>query len=99
LPLGDAPGVHGGWITIVHQYPVDMAQNFWGAIYAFMAALIATVVISLATPRTKTDEELKGLVLFPDAEDQGRGVPWFKHPAVLGVIVIAACVILNIIFR
>ena len=24
-------GIHGGWITVVHHYPSDMAQNFWGA--------------------------------------------------------------------
>ena len=30
LPLGDAAGIHGGWITVLHRYPSDMAQNFCG---------------------------------------------------------------------
>ena len=37
-------------------------RTFWGAIWAFMACLVVTVVISIATPRIKTDEELTGLV-------------------------------------
>jgi solute:Na+ symporter, SSS family len=99
LPMGEVAGIHGGWITVLHQYPVDMAQNFWGAIYAFLGALFVTVVVSLATPRTKTDDELKGLVYSLTPKIKETGVVWYKQPAVLGVIVIAACVVLNIIFR
>src|ERR1700735_1416170 len=29
LPADAVPGIHGGWITVVHRYPSDMAQNFW----------------------------------------------------------------------
>ena len=49
-----------------------MAQNFWLASFAFAACFLLTVGISLATARTKTDEELKGLGLFAHAQDQGR---------------------------
>src|ERR1700676_2548262 len=35
LPADAAPGIHGAWITLVHTYPSDMAQNFWTAIFAF----------------------------------------------------------------
>ena len=28
LPIEAHPGIHGGWITVVHHYPSDMAQNF-----------------------------------------------------------------------
>jgi SSS family solute:Na+ symporter len=57
-----------------------------------------TLVISLATKRTKTDAELTGLVysLTPKLSDTHQPVLW--RPAVLGSILLAGCVILNIIF-
>src|SRR6185503_16987893 len=48
-------------IAIVHTYPSDMAQNFWGAIAAWTTCFVATVAISLAT-MPKADGELRGLV-------------------------------------
>ena len=49
LPIEAHPGIHGGWITVVHHYPSDMAQNFWGAIFAFSTNFIVTVIVSLFT--------------------------------------------------
>ena len=100
LSHGDVPGVHGGFLgTVVHTYPSEMAQNFWTAIFAWSFCFIATIAISLLTKRTKTDEELTGLVysLTPKAIDPET--TWYKKPAVLGVVVIVAAAILNIIFR
>jgi SSS family solute:Na+ symporter len=75
-----------------------MAQNFWLASFAFIVCFVLTAVISLATKRTKTDEELKGLVysLTPKIKDDEQN--WFMRPAVLGMILLAACAILNFIF-
>jgi SSS family solute:Na+ symporter len=75
-----------------------MAQNFWLASFAFTVCFVLTLVISLATRRTKTDEELKGLVysLTPKLKDEETA--WYLRPAVLGVVLIACCVILNFIF-
>jgi SSS family solute:Na+ symporter len=98
VPLGNHPGIHGGWISVVHEYPVDMAQNFWTAIYAFVVCLTFTVGISVITPRVKTDEELKGLVYSLTPKIKDHGLPWYQQPAVLGVIVLLAAIILNIIF-
>ena len=63
-----------------------------------LSCFVLTAVISLATKQTKTDEELKGLVysLTPKVKDDEQN--WFMRPAVLGVILLAACVVLNIIF-
>jgi len=100
IPHGyDTTGIHGGWITVVHTYPVDMAQNFWGAIWAFLACLAVTVAVSVVTPRTKSDQELGGLVYSLTPKIKETGVPWYKQPAVLGVIVLLATIALNIIFR
>ena len=99
IPAGDHPGIHGAWITLVHTYPVDMAQNFWTAIWAFITCFSLTVLISVATTKLKTDEELKGLVYSLTPKIKEHGVPWYKQPATLGIIVILATVVLNIIFR
>ena len=95
---GNLPGVKGGYISVMKEYPSEMAQNFWMASFAFGVCLILTLAISLATARTKSDEELKGLVysLTPKIKDHEQHV--LQRPAVLGVILLICCVILNIIF-
>ena len=89
----------GGWLgTSLFTFNSTMAQNFWLASFAFAACFLLTAGISLATARTKSDEELKGLVysLTPKIKDEGEA--WFLRPAVLGVILLACCVVLNWIF-
>ncbi len=95
---GNAPGVKGGYLSVVKEFPSEMAQNFWLASFAFVICFTLTFVISLATKRTKTNEELKGLVysLTPKIKDSGQ--VWYVRPAVVGTILILGCVILNIIF-
>jgi solute:Na+ symporter, SSS family len=101
LPAGSEVGIKGGWLAMGHPvftYPVEMAQNFWTAIFAFTACFVVTIVISVATRRNKTDEELRGLVYSLTPRIKEHGVPWYKQPATLGVIVLAATLVLNIIF-
>jgi solute:Na+ symporter, SSS family len=89
----------GGWMgATLYTFPSTMAQNFWLACVAFIVCFVLTVLISLATRRTKSDEELKGLVysLTPKIKDDGQH--FLLRPAVLGTILLIACVILNIIF-
>jgi SSS family solute:Na+ symporter len=97
LPLLAHSGVHGGWITVIHHYPSDMAQNFWGAIFAFFTNFVVTVVVSLAT-KAKPESELVGLVhsLTPKPpRDHGA---WWKSPEALGAAVLLMAVALNIFF-
>jgi SSS family solute:Na+ symporter len=101
LPKGEVASlIKGGWLvsTPVHIYPAPMAANFWMSIYAFVACFVLTIVISLATPKLKSDEELVGLVYSLTPKIKEHGVPWYKQPATLGVIVLLATIILNIIF-
>jgi SSS family solute:Na+ symporter len=79
-------------------YPSEMAQNFWLASFAFGVCFLLTLVISLATARTKTDEELKGLVysLTPRLKDEAEA--WYLRPGFLGIVLLGCCVILNFIF-
>jgi SSS family solute:Na+ symporter len=75
-----------------------MAQNFWLASFAFTACFILTLGISLATKRTKTNEELKGLVYSMTPKIRDHEQAFLLRPAVLGSILLIGCVILNIIF-
>jgi SSS family solute:Na+ symporter len=98
IATGNLPGVKGGYLKVVSTFPSEMAQNFWLASFAFITCLVLTLVISLATRRTKTDEELKGLVysLTPKIKDEATA--WYLRPAVLGIVLLIGCVILNLIF-
>ena len=95
IAKGNLPGVKGGYISVVSTFPSEMAQNFWLASFAFTVCLVLTLVISLATARTKTDADLKGLVysLTPKTVDHNQ--PVWQRPAVVGVVLLIVCVILN----
>lgn len=89
----------GGWLGAnLNTFPSTMAQNFWMASFAFIVCFVLTLTISLATRRTKTDEELKGLVYSLTPKIVDREQAWYLRPAVLGVILLICCVILNFIF-
>ena len=97
-PVGATTLVKGGWITVLHEYPVEMAQNFWTAIYAFTAATLLTVVISLLTKREKTDEQLNGLVYALTPKLSDAEIVWYKRPWFLATIVGIICIVLTILF-
>lgn len=91
-------GVKGGWISITHIYPSEMAQNFWTAIWAWSACFVVTIGVSFVTKQKKTDGELVGLVYSLTTKIRDEGTVWWKRPAVLGCIVLGGAVILNILF-
>jgi SSS family solute:Na+ symporter len=97
LPKGSVPGVKGGWISVLHLYPSEMAQNFWTAIWAFSLCFGVTVVVSLAT-RPRDEKELVGLVYSLTPKPKETGDPWYARPPVLGSLVLAGAVVLNIVF-
>ncbi len=98
LPVGDHVGIKGGWIAVVHTYPSEMAQNFYTAIFAWCTCFVVTILVSLVT-KPRPDHELEGLVSALTPRPDDRGVQWFMRPAVLGIIVLAGCLILNVVFR
>jgi SSS family solute:Na+ symporter len=97
LPAGATAGVKGGYFGLVHTYGSEMAQNYWTAVYAFTAALVLTLVITLLTKRLKTDSELKGLVysLTPRVQDDSKH--WYQRPEYLAVLVAIIFVVISII--
>jgi SSS family solute:Na+ symporter len=95
---GNLPGVKGGYLHLAKEFPSEMAQNFWLAAFAFIVCFTLTVVISLATARTKSDAELKGLVYSLTPKIVDNNIPIYQKPAVVGVALLIVCVILNFIF-
>ena len=75
-----------------------MAQNFWTAIFAWSTCFFATIVISMATRQKKSDEDLGGLVYSLTPKIKEHGVPWWQRPALLGSIVLALVLVLNLLF-
>jgi SSS family solute:Na+ symporter len=98
VPAGADTLVKGGWITVLHVYPVEMAQNFWTAIYACTTSTLMTIGISLVTRQQKTDSELVGLVYQLTPKVIEEEVAWYKRSTTLAIIVLALMAILTILF-
>jgi SSS family solute:Na+ symporter len=97
-PEGATTLVKGGWLGVVHTYPVEMAQNFWTAIIAFTVATLLMVIISLLSKRTKSDAELDGLVYSMTKKLDDSGVVWYNRPWFLALIVGIIMIVLSILF-
>jgi SSS family solute:Na+ symporter len=97
LPTDAVPGIHGGWITVIHHYPSDMAQNFWTAIFAFSVNFLVTIAISLVT-KPRPEPELVGLVYSLTPKPVETHLSWYQKPATLAVAVLAILIVLNLVF-
>ncbi len=97
LPAGAVAGVKGGWLGTLSTYPSEMAQNFWTAIDAWTVCFVVTIVVSLMT-RPRDERELAGLVYSLTERPRDAQLPWHRRPAVLGVVVLAATLLLNLVF-
>jgi SSS family solute:Na+ symporter len=98
LPAGAVAGIKGGWLgAALHQYPSEMAQNFWTAIWAWSACFVVTILISLITA-PRPEAELAGLVYSLTERPSEEHLSWYQRPVALGLIVIAMTVLLNLVF-
>jgi SSS family solute:Na+ symporter len=75
----------------------DMAANFWRAWWAWLICFVATIVISLFTPK-KPREELVGLVKGLTPRVDSAAVPFIRKPEFLAVVSAMILIILNILF-
>jgi len=98
IPAGATSLIKGGWISIVHSYPSEMAQNFWTAIFAWSVCFLITIIISMVTKQQRSNEELKGLVysLTPRHIDEEHR--WYVRPVTLAVIAGLLTIVLSIMF-
>jgi SSS family solute:Na+ symporter len=74
-----------------------MAQNFWGAIFAFSINLVVTIVVSLLT-KPKPESELVGLVHSLTPKPPKAHDVWWKSPEALAIAVLIMAVAMNIFF-
>ncbi len=84
-------------IAVVHTYPSDMAQNFWGAIWAWTTCFVVTILVSVVT-KPKADRELEGLVYSLTPRLSETHLPWHHRPGVLGLVVLMLTLGLNLVF-
>ena len=75
------------------------AAAFWGAIAAFLADAIVSVIVSLVT-QPKPEDELQGLVYGRAniSEEDRRPRPFWQRPGPLAIGALSLTVILNIVF-
>jgi solute:Na+ symporter, SSS family len=97
LPAEANPGIHGGWITVLHTYPSDMAQNFWTAIWAFTVNLLVTICVSLLT-KPREEKELTGLVYSLTPKPAEHQMKWYQKPKNLAWVVLGMLLVLNLVF-
>jgi SSS family solute:Na+ symporter len=97
LPSGAAVGVKGGWLATLAVYPSEMAQNFWTAIDAWTVCFVVTIAASLAT-KPRDDRELVGLVYSLTERPRDERLAWYRRPAILGIVVLVASALLNVVF-
>ena len=95
---GAEVGIKGAWLAEKFNFNSEMGQNFTMAIVAWTSCFVLTILISLATKRTKTDQELTGLVYSLTPKPKAEDEPWYQRPVTLGVIILLATLVLNIIF-
>jgi SSS family solute:Na+ symporter len=98
LSAGASPGIHGGWIHVVHTYPSAMALDFSQAIFAFSVNFILAVVISYMT-KPRPESELVGLVYSLTPKPVEHHMAWYAKPSVLAIGLLVLLVGLNFVFR
>ncbi len=98
IPAATLPGIHGGWIHVVHVYPSEMALDFWQAIFAFTVNLVLAFTISFFT-KPRPEKELVGLVYSLTPKPVEHHMAWYARPTVIAVGLLAMGICLNLIFR
>jgi len=87
----------GGWITELYEIRSGMGQAFIVASISWVFNFTTTILVSLAT-KPKPDEELKGLVYSLTKREPISKGRWYFNPITLGVLLLLATILLNIIF-
>jgi solute:Na+ symporter, SSS family len=99
VPAGADTLIKGGWMgTALNTYPSEMAQNFWTAIFAFGAAFLVTVIVSVTTKQLKTEGEMKGLVYSLTPRIMEDGIIWYKRPGPLALLAGLITIALSLLF-
>ena len=84
-------------LALVHDYASDMAQNFWGAIWAWTVCFAVTIAVSMASA-PKAESQLVGLVYGLTPKPSEQGLSWYQRPAPLALCVLLLTAAVNVIF-
>ena len=96
LPLGSQPGIHGGWIAVLHHPANQLISDLGAATLAFAVSLsVSAIVSTFTTPRPES--ELVGLVYSLVPRPPKRAI-WFKRPEVLAAAVLLVAIAVNLVF-
>ena len=88
------------FITGTVEFGSELSQTFWGAIVAFIADAVVTVIVSLMT-KPKPVEELQGLVWGMANVDEGATAAdrvWYRSPALLAGGILALTATASLLF-
>jgi SSS family solute:Na+ symporter len=96
LPPGARPGIHGGWIAVLHHPASDIALNLETAIFAFVVSLLATIVLSAFT-NAKPKSDLSGLVYSLTTRPPSNA-KWWKRPEAMAAAVLLLAIAVNLIW-
>jgi solute:Na+ symporter, SSS family len=81
----------------VLDYRTAMAANFYGAISGWTSAMVVTIVLSLLTP-APDPASLRGLVYSGRVRCSHGFQAWYRSVEFQAVLVLAATIILSLIF-
>ncbi len=87
----------GGWITGLYEIRSGMGQAFIVASVSWIVNFFTTIIVSLAT-KPKPKEELIGLVYSLTKKEPVFKGKWYRNPVSLGILLLLATILLNIIF-
>ncbi len=87
----------GGWIFALHDFYSGSGQAFTIAWISFLSCLIVTVGVSLFTKPT-SPSSLTGLVYSLTPKQNDKEKIWYRNPLWIGIVVLIASLVLNIIF-
>jgi len=96
LPRGEQPGIHGGWIKVLHHPASDMALGLGTAALAFVVSLLVTAAVSVCTA-PRPEGELTGLT-FRSAAESASGAWWKRPETVAAAIILLAAIAVNLVF-
>lgn len=97
LPRGEQPGIHGGWIRVLHHPASDMALGLGTAAFAFIVSLMVTVGVTFCT-KARPEAELAGLTIRSAAKEQTQGAWWKRTEVVAAAVILLAAIAVNLIF-
>jgi SSS family solute:Na+ symporter len=96
LPTGAQPGIHGGWIAVIHHPPNELVLDLSTATLAFLVSLLVTAGVSVGT-KSRPKTELRGLV-YSLMERRPANARWWKRPESLALAILLAAVAVNLLW-